>query len=342
MPAFPRNGTSKRSKTALLGVMKKAGLFELARKASHGGIRILCYHGVWRGSDRFAGDSMFILEGTFESRLALLRRLNFNVISLNEAVAALRGEGSVPPDSVVITIDDGWYSTYAHMLPGLTRHGMHATIYCDTKNLLSNLPIPHVMARYLRKIYAPHAGLSVRAEDAYSRAIDLRLDAELRYSAALEFADSLKLAGPSYATRRVFSYMTEDELMQTSRDGFAIELHTHSHSLADFSSAKIREQISLNREILGRLLSKSPADFRHFCYPGGALPPGGGDVLRSLGIISATTLQTAIAYPGADLLLLPRIIDGDHLSELEFEAELCGIGDFLRRLRGSGLRRFFR
>jgi peptidoglycan/xylan/chitin deacetylase (PgdA/CDA1 family) len=323
-------------------LLKKAGLFGLARKASQAGIRILCYHGVWRGSDRFAGDSMFMLERTFESRLALLRRLRFNVISLNEAVAALRGESTVPPDCVVITIDDGWYSTYAHMVPALKRHGMHATMYCDTKNLLSNLPVPHVMARYLRNIYAPHARLPPQAEDAFSRAIDLGLDAEVRYSAALEFADSLKLAGSSYATRRVFSYMTEDELMQTSRDGFAIELHTHSHSLADFSSAKIREQISLNREILGRLLSKSPADFRHFCYPGGALPPGGGDVLRSLGIISATTLQTAIAYPGADLLLLPRIIDGDHLSEPEFEAELCGIGDFLRRLRGSGLRRFFR
>ena len=77
----------------------------------------------------------------------------------------------------------------------------------------------------------------------------------------------------------------------------------------------------MNREVLGQLLGMPPAHFRHFCYPSGMVPPDGGEALRSLGIASATTLQTGIAYPGADLLLLPRIIDGDHLSELEFEAE---------------------
>jgi peptidoglycan/xylan/chitin deacetylase (PgdA/CDA1 family) len=317
--------------------MKKAGIFGLARKASQSGIRILCYHGVWQGSERFAGDSMFILEGTFESRLALLRRLNFNIISLNEAVAGLRGERRVPPDCVVITIDDGWYSTYAHMVPALMRHDMHATIYCDTKNLLSNLPIPHVMARYLRKLYAPNAGLSAKAENAFARATDLRLDAQLRYSAALEFADSLQVDSSSYVTRRAFSYMTEDELMQTSRDGFAIELHTHSHSLADFSFAKVREEISMNREVLGRLLNVPPSHFRHLCYPSGIGPPNGDEPpFRHLGIASATTTRPGIAYPGVDLMLLPRILDGDQLSELEFEAEVCGVGDFLRKTRALG------
>ena len=279
---------------------------------------------------------MFMLERTFESRLALLRRLHFNVISLSEAVAALRGESTVPPDCVVITIDDGWYSTYAHMIPALMRHGMHATIYCDTKNLLSNLPIPHVMARYLRKIYAPHAGLSPHAEDAFSRATDLRLDADLRYSAALEFADSLKVDAPSYVSRRAFSYMSDDEVKQTSRNGFAIELHTHSHSLADFSFAKVREEISMNREVLGRLLNLPPTHFRHLCYPSGIEPPDGGEPFRHLGILSATTTRPGIAYRGTDLMLLPRIIDGDHLSELEFEGEVCGVGDFLRKTRALG------
>ena len=279
---------------------------------------------------------MFMLERTFESRLALLRRLHFNVISLNEAVAALRGESTVPPDCVVITIDDGWYSTYANMVPALMRHGMHATIYCDTENLLSNLPIPQVMARYLRKISAPHPGLPPHAADAFSRALDLRLDADLRYSAALEFADSLKLDGSSYVARRVFSYMTEEEIMQTSRNGFAIELHTHSHSLADFSFAKVREEIALNREVLGRVLNLPPTHFRHLCYPSGVVPPDGNEPFRRLGIVSATTTRLGIAYPGVDLLLLPRIIDGDHLSELEFEAEMCGVADFLRKTRALG------
>jgi peptidoglycan/xylan/chitin deacetylase (PgdA/CDA1 family) len=333
---------SKRSKIALLRFMKNAGLFGFARKAARTGIRILCYHGVWRGSDGFAGDSMFILERTFQGRLSLLRQLGFNVISLDDAASALRGDITVPPDCVVITIDDGWYSTYAHMLPALELHGMHATIYCDTKTLVSNLPVPHVMARYLRKIGAPGADLPRHAEDAFSRATDLRIDVKSRYSTALEFADSLELDGSSYVARRVFSYMTEDEIQQASRDGFAIELHTHSHSLGDFSFPKVREEISTNRESLGQLLGRPPEHFRHFCYPSGVVPPDGGDLLRRLGIVSATTLQTGIAYPGTDLLVLPRILDGDHLSELEFEAQLCGVGDFLHRMRAADFRGFFR
>lgn len=333
---------SKRSKIALLRLMKNAGVFGFSRKACKAGVRILCYHGVWRGADRFTGDSMFMLEQTFEGRLALLGRLRFNVISLDRAVSALRDGSTLPPDAVVITIDDGWYSTYANMLPALRRYGMHATIYCDTKNLMSAVPVPHVMARYLRKIGAREATLPPRSEDAFSRATDLGRDVEARYAAALEFARHLGLDASSYVTLRAFSYMNEAEIAQASQDGFSIELHTHSHSLADFSFSRVREEISMNREVLGGLLSIPPADFRHFCYPSGRVPPDGGDALRRLGILSATTLKTAIAYPGADLLLLPRIIDGDQLSELEFEAELCGVGDFLRKVRASSSRRFFR
>src|SRR5918992_530627 len=136
--------------------------------------------------------------------------------------------------------------------------------------------------------------------------------------------------------QRAFSYMSDDEVKQTSRNGFAIELHTHSHSLADFSFAKVREEISMNREVLSRLLNLPPTHFRHLCYPSGIEPPDGGEPFRHLGILSATTTRPGIAYRGTDLMLLPRIIDGNHLSELEFEGEVCGVGDFLRKTRALG------
>jgi hypothetical protein len=36
--------------------------------------------------------------------------------------------------------------------------------------------------------------------------------------------------------------------------------------------------------------------------------------------------------------MLPRVVDGEHLSDLEFEAELCGVGDYLRQARETGMR----
>src|SRR5205085_9712976 len=94
-------------------------------------VRILCYHGVWHLEEMFAGDSMFMRRQTFADRLDMLRRDGFNVISLDRAL-----QGSLPPDSVVITIDVGWYRTYRDMIPALKAVGMPATIYCDTGNLL--------------------------------------------------------------------------------------------------------------------------------------------------------------------------------------------------------------
>lgn len=335
MTQILNNGMLKRSKTAILQFMKNSGMFALARAKSRAGIRILCYHGVWCGTDAFAGDSMFMLARTFESRLALLRRLNFNVISLDQAVSALRGGSPLPPDCVVITIDDGWYSTFAHMLPALKRHGMHATIYCDTNNLMSGFPVPHVMVRYLRRIHAASGDLPLDTEAAFRRATDLALDCETRYSAALEFASKLGIDIATYLARRAFAYMTQDEVMQASRDGFAIELHTHTHSLGDFSFGRIADEIAMNRQALGQVLKEPPEHFRHFCYPSGKVVPGVADALRRLGISSATTLESGIAYRGTDLFFLPRIVDGDHLSQLVFEADLCGVGDFLRSVRAS-------
>jgi peptidoglycan/xylan/chitin deacetylase (PgdA/CDA1 family) len=322
----------KRTKIAVLYLMKMLGLFAVVRYLSRQNLCILCYHGAWRGRDGFPGDSMFIKPDTFAARLKLLQRRSFSVLTLDQAVVGLSGAAELPPCSVAITIDDGWYSTYADMLPTLKRHGMPATIYCDSENLVSGLPIPHVMARYLRRI---HAGgpLSPEAEAAFERATDLKLDREDRYAAALEFARHLRIDIEPYLADRVFAYMTPGELADAHSDGFAIELHTHQHSLHDFSVCKIWGEVALNRDVLAALLGRSVASFRHFCYPSGQTAPGVGAVLRDLGIVSATTLEPGMAGRDADPLLLPRILDGGHLSTIEFEAELCGVSDLLRRIR---------
>lgn len=324
---------SIRSKAAILQMMKSAGLFALARARARRGVRILCYHGVWTGPDRFAGDSMFISKRTFEDRLALLRKLDFKVISLDQAVQVLRGNSAVV-DGVVITIDDGWHSTFSHMLPALKRHGMHATIYCDTKNLTSGFPVPHVMARYLRDIHAKDS-CNEQTNTAFAQATDLTSSVESRYAAALDFAAKSGVDIEPYLAARVFSYMTAAEIVQASRDGFSIELHTHNHTLGDFSFDTVAREIQLNRQTLGTLLDRRPETFRHFCYPSGVALPTVGHALSRLGVSTGTTLESGIAQSGSNEFFLPRILDGDHLSAIEFEAQISGLADLVRDFRGS-------
>lgn len=313
-------------KWAGLWLLRAFGLFALTRWHNGHGIRILCYHGAWRGTDDFPGDSMFIDPETFQARLDTLARLNYPVIPLDQAIDGLTGSIRLPPAAVVLTIDDGWYSFYSDMLPALRRRNLPATLYVDTEHLLSRRPVPHVMARYFTLI----AG---RDDPAVRVAADRTLDLETRLDQARTLGTSLGLDVDRYVENRVFDYMTPEDLAAAATDGLDVQLHTHSHTLGDFSVEAITAQIARNRAVLSGILGTEPARLRHFCYPSGVHDRAAGPILAELGIASATTTEAGIAYPGMDRFFLPRLLDGENLSLLEFEAELAGIGDLLRRLR---------
>jgi peptidoglycan/xylan/chitin deacetylase (PgdA/CDA1 family) len=317
----------RRGKRALLWLMRALGLFRLMRRVTGRGVRILCYHGAWRGDDDFPGDSMFIGRKTFPARLDTLARLGYPVISLDEAVAGLTGAAALPRAAVVLTIDDGWYSFYRDMLPALRRRALPATLYVDTGHLLSRRPVPHVMARYFTLI----AGRDDTA--AIAIAADRSLDLDTRVAQASALGTSLGLDPARYLADRVFDYMTPEDLAAAAEDGLDIQLHSHGHTLGDFGAPIVEAEITRNRAELAAVLDADPARLRHFCYPSGAHERSVGPILARLGIASATTTEAGLAYPGMDRFFLPRLLDGENLSPLEFEAELAGIGDLLRRLR---------
>lgn len=322
----PQGRMMRPMKRAVLRFMRMTGLFALARWHSRRGIRILCYHGAWRGNDGFAGDSMFIDPATFQARLDALSRLGYSIVPLDQAIDGLAGTARLPPAAVVLTIDDGWYSFYSDMLPALCHRNLPATLYVDTQHLLSRRPIPHVMARYFTLI----AGC---AESDAQVAADRTLDLDARLDHARTLGVTLGLDVDRYLENRVFDYMTPEDLAAAAANGLDIQLHTHGHTLGDFSAASVTAEITGNRAALSPILGTDPARLRHFCYPSGVHDRAAGPILARLGIASATTTEAGIAYPGMDRYFLPRLLDGENLSLLEFEAELAGIGDLLRRLR---------
>lgn len=315
----------KRVKLAVLRLLKATGAFALARRLRGGGVRIICFHGAWLGREGYPGDAMFMAPETFRARIALLKRLGYPVISLDDAVAGLQ-RGGLPRGAVAITIDDGWYSTYSVMLPELFAAGMPATLYVDSRHLLSRRPVPQMMVRYLayfasggtaRLGYADH-------EDA---------PAEDRLFAATHSAQSAGIAVEPYREGRVFDYMDPEQLAEAHARGLDVQLHTHRHTLGDFAPDTIREEITDNRRELAAVLGCAPDNLRHFCYPSGQTSPGAGAVLAGMGVVSATTTVQGIARPGMDPMFLPRIQDGEQVTEIEFEAELCGLMDLIRTFR---------
>ena len=334
------------SKRDILVAAKAAGLFALARQRSARGVRILCYHGLWLNSDDFPGDSMFMQATTFARRLAMLRREGYPVVTLDHAIAALRGSGpELPPAAVVITIDDGWYSTYRGMLPALEAHGMPATLYCDTAQLMGGRPIAHVMARYLDRIAAVTTPDPRQGAINVAAVADLRRDAtnldrtiDERLGSARHLATALGLDIKPYLQARAFDYMTPDELRDAHSRGLDVQLHTHNHTLGDMSESVIADEIETNRRALAGILGQPAASFNHFCYPSGIADADVARLLGGLGLASSTTTVQGIAQPGMPMHLLPRLLDGENLSDIEFEAELSGFGDWLRRGKHAATR----
>nr|WP_294505457.1 polysaccharide deacetylase family protein [uncultured Rhodopila sp.] len=324
----------RRMKLLLLRTARALGGFALARRLTRQGVRILCYHGTWRAMDGFAGDSMFIGKQTFRRRLETIRRLGYPVIRLSDAVRALRGEAALPDGSIVITIDDGWYGTYADMLPALREHGMPATLYCDSGTVQSRQAVPHVMARWLRAANG-RGPLPEAAERAFAAATDIPAPLASRFAALDRFAAAAGIDPAPYKAARAFDYMLPEELRAAAEAGLDVQLHTHNHTLSDLSASSVKAEVAANRAALAEMLPASAAPLEHFCYPSGVCSAEAGETLASAGVISATTTAQGIARKGMNPYLLPRLLDGEQVSDIEFEAELSGFADFVRGLKAG-------
>lgn len=318
---------------SLLRVARGAGLFRLARYSTRRAVRILCYHGVWLGDQRFAGDAMFMRPETFRQRLNILRRLGYPVVSLSEAVDGLQGRSELPDNAIAITIDDGWYGTYAHMAPALREFGYAATLYCDTAHVATTQPIAHVLAAYLPVIASSRGdAVAAHARAVIEKAGDRSRPMSERMAFAAEAAELLDIDLKSLIDNRAFSYMSAEELKTAFDGGLSVELHTHNHTMHDGSTEAVLQEIIENQRTLADWLDAPPEGFRHFCYPSGIMSKGAISAFLQRAIMSATTTQQGLAWPMADQYQLPRLMDNGALSDIEFEAEVSGFLELLRRV----------
>lgn len=311
-------------KHTFLTVARTTGLGAVARKATGSQLRILCYHGVWVTPGHEFGDCLFIPPGQFEARMERLRRSGLPVLPLSEAVDRL-SEGSLPEAAVAITIDDGWVSTFTHMLPVLEKYALPATLYATTWYAGRDLPVVNVAVEYLK---------------AASRRDDVDADAAIagiealpvggRLAALRSFGAELGV-DEAWLERRQFNVMSGAELAEAHRRGLDVQLHTHRHVEIDRQIDALPREIEENRAWLRDAIGDQP--FVHFCYPGGSYHPGARDLLAASGLRSATLVARGLNAPGADPYALRRLVDGRSVTELEFDAYLSGILHYVEPLR---------
>ena len=87
---------------------------------------VLCYHIV----EAPAAPRMHIDRETFRQHLRYLEMTGYNVIPLRHLYEYVTGKrASIPKNAVVITIDDGWRSTYTEAFPELQKRKFPFTVF---------------------------------------------------------------------------------------------------------------------------------------------------------------------------------------------------------------------
>ena len=71
-------------------------------------------------------------KSTFEEQMKFLKDRGYRVITLGQFFDFLEFKGQIPKKSVVISIDDGWRSTYDIAYPILKKYGYPATLFVYT------------------------------------------------------------------------------------------------------------------------------------------------------------------------------------------------------------------
>jgi peptidoglycan/xylan/chitin deacetylase (PgdA/CDA1 family) len=347
-------------KTLILHAAKYTGLFALVRAATRKSARVLCYHAGSIGDERHYNPKLFCTREQLRQRLDWLRSHGFTPTRLDQL--AQPGGPRTRGIPVAVTFDDGWYSTYADLLPSLAEYGYQPALYLHTEAYEAGAPIIPVTLRYLMwKAQAQEIvleGFDPRMDGTWNLA-DARQRERLAHAgekwlasnepqavvAGLErFAARLGIPAEQLdlASRR-FSYMTHDELLQAAQAGCRIELHGHVHEYLPGQPQRNLANIELNRERIRAAGLPYPV---HYCYPSGSFDEHAPEVMRAAGVQTATTCVPGLvdlSDPNARYYL-PRFLDGGDVSMIEFEAEMSGVLALLRSVvrRSHGPRRALR
>lgn len=337
----------KRLKRIALQASKTLGVFSLATNSRWRRQRllILAYHGISQEDEHLWNPQLFMRPDHFRQRMEILKRSNYNVLPLVDALERVRAD-DLPERSVVLTFDDGFYNFYRHAYPILKDHDFPATLYLTTYYCFYNRPVFDVACAYIiwkgRGRMINGEGLTgqsgmldlsgelgrasaVREIRAFARRT--KLSAEEKDELIATLADRLNVDYDAVLSERILHLLNPAEVVQLAAQGIDVQLHTHRHRTPLERQPFLRE-IEDNRRAIEKITGSTAS---HFCYPSGLYDLQFLPWLSESGVASATTCDPGFTTRNTDQLLLPRLVDTSLFSTIEFEGWLSGISSILPR-----------
>ncbi len=312
----------ERLATKILRVARRAGFFyaygSVRSRLVKPKIAILAYHRIDRATN-YPWSAASISPEDFDLEMRYLRQ-RYQVISLDELSIAPRDLKALPPNTAVVTIDDGYRDIYLNAYPILKKYSVPATVFLVTGHIGTGNLFWLDKVRYViwkTKLDTLELGelgtYHLTSADDRLRVADTvtaRLK-EVPVKKRDELIDRLvRLNGvdiPSNLGKELV--LSWDEIKEMSKNGVSFGAHTVSHPiLTRLPLDMARKEILESKRHIEKELDQ---EVTTFCYPNGE--PGDfnddiEEILKSNGFRCAVTLApTAFVSAGARLHRLPRI-----------------------------------
>src|SRR5256885_1793900 len=241
----------KTLKVAMLRHSSRMGILSAVGRSRWRTSRLLVlgYHGVSQEDEHVWNPALYMTQDALRRRMELLVRNDCSVLPLCEAITRL-GANDLPPRSVVITFDDGYYNFFARALPVIREFGFPVTVYQTSYYSTFNRPVFDVACSYIAwkgagkqieglGLTGTPEVLDLRTAESRTSACArirhaahrnwLSLDAQDQIVDAL--AAALEVDWAPLRARRLLHLMKPEELNQVVKQGVDLQLHTHRHRM---------------------------------------------------------------------------------------------------------------
>jgi peptidoglycan/xylan/chitin deacetylase (PgdA/CDA1 family) len=283
---------------------------------------VLSYHGIHDGL--FPQDALpqtFVSVNELSRQLKAVRR-RYHIIDADALRSSLVNDAILPPQSALITFDDGYESFYRLAQPVLESLSIKAVVFVSTRFVEENAPFWFDLAWYLvmtcetGRVKSLLEGLGLKDFRGDQKTLAMQALGELKTMTPTKRDVIIKRMteirdAKIYSSEKplqLFLPMTKDQIRTLSARGVSFGGHTHSHTILSFLPPdKAETEIVLNKKIL-ESITENPCDF--FAYPNG----GPGDyhdvhkqLLKSNGFAAAFTLEQGRTHPRKEPMAISRL-----------------------------------
>ena len=263
------------------------------------------------------------------------------VVSMDDAVAAARGECVAPECPAVLTFDDGYADHARHVFPVLREHGVSGAFFPPSEAVLERRPLDVNKVQFVLASGVDPAILVATIEDAVVTADRADVGPLEAYRRELHVANRFDPAPVIYVKRMLQHALPEDlrtaivddlfrRYVTTDETGFADDLylrvedlrtmvdggmhvgtHGHAHRWLD-RLERGAQAADIDRSLALLDAVGLPRRGFTFCYPYGGFTDETKEVLEERGCAAAVTTRVGLAtLSPADLLELPRLDTND-------------------------------